>query len=194
MGIISALRTPNVSHYLNVNLELKKFIHLINSRFSLINKLSKSSYENSVNDSRIQKTKSTNYTLGFELKSGWLKSINYELGYNWVFNNLTSTNNKREYINQNGYFNLYSNFSSKLFIDANMEYYLFGQSHQKQTLFVDLKASYKLIDSNMNIFIQGRNLLNTKYISGYSINNISESFYTQKLLPLSVLIGFTKNF
>lgn len=182
------------NYYLNANLELKKFINLINSRFSLINKLSKSSYENSVNDSRIQKTKSTNYTLGFELKSGWLKSINYELGYNWVFNYLTSTNNKRDYINQNGYLNLYYNLSSKLFIDTNIEYYLFGQSNQKHTTFVDLKASYKLIDSKMNIFIQGRNLLNTKYISGYSINNISESFYTQKLLPLSILIGFNKNF
>ncbi|WBV50945.1 peptidase associated/transthyretin-like domain-containing protein [Chryseobacterium gambrini] len=182
------------NYYLNVNLELKKFINLINSRFSLINKLSKSSYENSVNDSRIQKTRSTNYTLGFELKSGWLKSINYELGYNWVFNYLTFTNNKRDYINQNGYFNLYYNLSSKLFIDSNIEYYLFGQSNQKHSTFVDLKASYKLIDSKMNIFIQGRNLLNTKYISGYSINNISESFYTQKLLPLSILIGFNKNF
>ncbi len=46
----------------------------------------------------------------------------------------------------------------------------------------------------MSIFIQGNNLLNSNSIQQYSISSISESLYTQRLIPRHVILGINKSF
>ena len=74
------------------NIEFRKYIKLIRSRISIVGNLLISNYENSINNQNLIRTKFSNYKIGFEMKSGWLKKINYELGYDWTFNDIRRRN------------------------------------------------------------------------------------------------------
>lgn len=176
------------------NLEVSRYLKFIKSRFSLLGNLMISSYQNSVNNQPLINTKFTSYKIGFEMKSGWLKKINYELGYDWTFNKIISDVNSNDYIDQKGFFNLYYNFTPEFRLESNLEYYNFGNTPQKTTQFWDLKVDYIVKKYKLNLFLKGNNLLNSNSIQRYSITNISESIYTQRLLPLHIVFGVNKNF
>ena len=58
---------------INANLELRKYLKFLKSRFSLLSTYFVSEYENSVNNQPLIKTKFSNFKIGFEMKSGWQK-------------------------------------------------------------------------------------------------------------------------
>ena len=147
-----------------------------------------------MNNQPLIQTKFSNYKVGFEMKSGWTKKINYELGYDWTFNNIKSDVNTSDYLDQKGFLNLYYNFSTQFILESKYEYYRFGNATQKSTQFWDAKANYISKKYKMNLFLQANNILNNNSIQQYSISSISESLYTQKLLPFHVVLGVSKNF
>lgn len=179
---------------LSSNLELRKYLKIIKSRISLLGSYMYSDYENSINNQPLIRTQFTNITIGFEMKSGWTDFINYELGYEWIFNKINSDINTNKYTDQKGFLNLYFTINTQLRIESYLEYYKFGNTNQKTTQFLDIKANYALKKYNLNLFLRGNNLLNSNSIQRYSITNISESLYTQKILPIHIIFGLNKNF
>ncbi|MFC6267047.1 TonB-dependent receptor [Frigoriflavimonas asaccharolytica] len=179
---------------LNGSFETRRYFKFIKSRISLLGNYNYSRYENSVNSQALIATQFQNIKLGFEMKSGWTKKINYELGYDWAFNIIKSDVNNTEYLDQKGFANLYYNFSEVLRLESIFEYYKFGNAQQKTTNFWDIKFNYQVKKHAFNIFINANNLLNNKSIQRFSISNISESLYTQRLLPRHVVLGVNKNF
>lgn len=153
-----------------------------------------SDYENSINNQPLIKTRFTSFKTGFEMKSGWMRFINYELGYEWNFNRISSDINSNRYIDQKGFVNMYFTVNPQLRIESSVEYYKFGNTGQRTTQFWDIKADYRSEKYNVNIFVQGNNLLNSDSIQRYSISNISESLYTQRLIPRHIVLGINKNF
>ena len=113
------------------------------------------------------------------MKSGWTTFINYELGYQWIFNKIMSDVNDNKYIDQKGFINLYMTITPEFRIESYLEYYKFGNTNARTTQFWDVKLNYRLKKQNMNLFLQGNNLLNSNSIQRFSISNISESLYTQ---------------
>jgi len=179
---------------LSSNLELRKYLKFLKSRLSILGSYNVSDYENSVNNQPLIKTEFTNFKTGFEMKSGWTKFINYELGYEWSFNTISSDVNSNSYLDQKGFANLYFTINSQFRIESLVEYYKFGNTTQKTTQFWDIKANYISKKYNMSIFVQGNNLLNSNSIQRYSVDNISESLYTQRLMPRHIVFGINKNF
>lgn len=178
----------------SANMELKRFINFIKSRISLLAFYSINNSKNSINHQPLIHSQFKIFKTGFEMKSGWLKKINYELGYEWTFNDLNSDNNNSRYTNQKGFANLYYNINKELKWVTNFELYKFGTSGQKTTQFLDMKLDYIYKKFNMNVFIVANNLLNADSIQRYSIDNISESAYIQRLLPRHIVLGVNKNF
>lgn len=176
------------------SLELRKYLRFLNSRLSILGSYMVSDYENSVNSQPLIKTKFTNFKPGFEMKSGWTKFFNYEMGYEWAFNNIKSDVNSNSYMDQKGFVNLYFTINPQFKIESFFEYYKFGNTEQKTTEFWDIKANYTAKKYNINVFVQGNNLLNSNTIQQYSISNISESLYTQRLIPRHVVFGINKTF
>ena len=74
------------------------------------------------------------------------------------------------------------------------EYYKSGNSNQKNTQFLDFNLNYNSAKYKAGFFIQANNLLNTKEILTYSLDNVSESAYIQRLLPLHIVVGINKSF
>lgn len=175
-------------------LELRKYLNFVKSRLSILASNMFSDYENSVNNQALIKTKFTNWKVGLEMKSGWTKFVNYELGYEWIFNNIKSEVNSNNYMDQKGFGNLYFIINPQFRIESYIEYYKFGNTTQKTTQFWDVKVNYISKKYDFNIFVQGNNLLNSNSIQRFSISNISESLYTQRLMPLHVVLGINKNF
>ncbi|KXH84401.1 carboxypeptidase-like regulatory domain-containing protein [Chryseobacterium kwangjuense] len=179
---------------LSSNLEVRKYIKFLKSRISLIGSYMLSDYENSINNKPLIQSEFSNKKVGFEMKSGFTGFVNYELGYEWSFNKIVSDINSNDYKDQKGFFNLYFAVNPQFRIESLLEYYKFGNTNQKTTQFWDMKLNYNYKKYNTNIFLQGNNLLNSDSIQKYSINNISESLYTQRLLPLHIILGINKNF
>lgn len=182
------------SSSLSSGLELRKYLKFIKSRLSIISSYMGSDYENSINNQPLIKTRFTSFKTGFEMKSGWMRFINYELGYEWNFNRISSDINSNRYIDQKGFVNMYFTVNPQLRIESSIEYYKFGNTGQRTTQFWDIKADYRSEKYNVNIFVQGNNLLNSDSIQRYSISNISESLYTQRLIPRHIVLGINKNF
>jgi len=178
----------------SANLELRKYIKHLKARVSILNSFSHSGYQNSVNNNALIKTKFSSFKTGFEMKSGWTKKMNYEAGYEWVFNNINSEINQSRYIDQKGFLNLYYNFNPLFRLESYFELYKFGNTSQKTVQFLDFKLNYQLKDYKMNLFLIANNLLNSDEIQRYSISNISESLYMQKLLPRHIVLGINKSF
>ncbi|WP_435522483.1 hypothetical protein [Chryseobacterium indoltheticum] len=181
------------SKNLSSNLELRKYLKFLKSRLSILGSYMLSDYENSVNNQPLIKTKFTNWKAGIEMKSGWTKFINYELGYEWAFNTVSSDVNSNNYMDQKAFANIYFTISPQFRIDSYIDYYKFGNTNQKTTQFWDIKANYISKKYNMSIFVQGNNLLNSNSIQRYSVDNISESLYTQRLMPRHIVLGINKN-
>ncbi|WP_407481635.1 hypothetical protein [Elizabethkingia meningoseptica] len=176
------------------NLEFRKYLKFLNSRISFLGNYMMSDYQNSINNMPLIRTKFSNFKLGLEMKSGWTNFVNYELGYELTFNKITSDINDNNYVDQKGFLNLYFTIIPQLRIESYIEYYKYGNTGNRITQFWDMKLNYNVKKYNMNLFLQGNNLLNTNNIQRYSINNISESLYTQKLLPRHIVLGVNKNF
>lgn len=179
---------------LSANMELRKYLKFLKSRFSFLNSFFQSNYQNSVNSGELIKTQFSNFKTGFEMKSGWTKKINYEAGYEWVFNNINSEINQRKYTDEKGFVNLYYSFNPLFRFESYFEFFKYGNTSQKILQFLDFKVNYQLKDYKMNLFLMGNNLLNSNEIQRFSIINISESLYTQKLLPRHLVFGINKNF
>ncbi len=176
------------------NIEIRRYLKIVKSRISLLGNYSLSKYENSINNLPLITSQFQNIKLGFEMKSGWTKKINYELGYDWTISSINSDVNSIDYLDQKAFVNLYFNFSPIIRLESKYEYYKFGNALQKTTNFWDLEFNYQMKKYKMNIFVEANNLLNNRSIQQYFISNISESFYTQKLLPRHIVFGVNKNF
>ncbi|MCI3936504.1 carboxypeptidase-like regulatory domain-containing protein [Chryseobacterium aahli] len=176
------------------NLELRRYIKLLRSRISILGSYMLSDYENSINNQPLIKTEFSNLKTGFEMKSGFTGFVNYELGYEWKFNRIVSEVNSNNYTDEKGFVNLYFNINPLFRIESFLEYYKFGNTDQKTTQFWDVKVNYNYKKYNFNVYLQGNNLLNSNSITKYAITNISESLYTQRLMPRHVVLGINKNF
>ncbi len=176
------------------NLELRKYVKIMKSRISLIGNYFLSDYENSINSQELIKTRFSNLKVGFEMKSGWSGFANYELGYDWIFNTIESNVNSNTYLNQKAFVNLNFAISTQSRLESRLEYFKYGNTFEKTTQFWDIKYNHNLKKFKMNLFLQGNNLLNSNSIQRYAITNISESVYTQRLLPLHIVVGINKSF
>lgn len=127
------------------------------------------------------------------MKTGWIRKINMEAGYEWNFNRIHSEVNRNRYLDQKGFFNFYYNYSRIFRAESYFEFYKFGNtSHTTQ--FWDVKLNYQPLNSKISLFVAGNNLLNSNSIQRYSVDNVSESLYTQRLLPRNIVLGFNKSF
>lgn len=171
-----------------------QYLQFASSRLTITGNYMSSNYKSKVNNSRWSETFTHHYKIGAALKSGWLKGMNYELGYFWKFNHLKNSFSKRKYLDQNAYVNVYYNFNPNLVAQTKLEYYHFGGADQKSTQFWDVILNYKLKKHKIKLFLKAKNLLNSDEITNYSIDNVSESLYTQRLLPRHVVLGIVFNF
>ena len=141
-----------------------------------------------VNDKLIRNSFS-GYNFELETKSGFTGIWNYELGASLMYNLSKNKLNSYHYNNFNAYSNVYFILTKQTTLDINYEYYNFGGQNQASTNFLDVKINHQFQKSKIKFFIKGNNLLNNKSIKRTIISPVNERYFTQRLLPLHILLG-----
>ncbi len=141
-----------------------------------------------VNDKLIRNSFS-GYNFELETKSGFTGIWNYELGASLMYNLSKNKLNSYHYNNFNAYSNVYFILTKQTTLDINYEYYNFGGQNQASTNFLDVKINHQFQKSKIKFFIKGNNLLNNKSIKRTIISPVNERYFTQRLLPLHILVG-----
>lgn len=180
------------NHYFDSGLSLSRFLNFINSRVGITQRFSNFNYENRVNNSnRIANTQNV-YRLEAKFKSGWLSKLNTEAKYRWEKTFHSSDNLKQNYDTHLFGWNVYYTINNKFRIESLFEYQYNGNTAQKALKFFDIKAQYAL-NEKIQFYTQLNNLFNEKYVETYRIDNVSETFYKQQIIPLHIVLGCRMN-
>ncbi|MFV0229115.1 carboxypeptidase-like regulatory domain-containing protein [Empedobacter falsenii] len=178
---------------INPSFMYKYFIYPIktkiqfNSNYSIIK-------STSIANENLIRNQFSSLVFGMEVKSGFTSFLNYELGAKLSINKSKNQLNSYNYNNIDVYTNVYFNLSKQITLDINYEYYNFGGQNQMDTNFLDMKLVYQLKNSKMKFFVKGNNLFNTKEIKRTLVTPVTERYFTQRLLPLHILLGMNINF
>ncbi len=86
-------------------------------------------------------------------------------------------------------------FNNNLDFKLQTERYYFGNLQaDKNYYFLDLDASYKLIENKLTLGLTGKNLFNTKSFKSFSISDIGSSTTEYRLLPRFILLKLEYRF
>src|SRR5690606_25906014 len=85
--------------------------------------------------------------------------------------------------------NLHYTFSPKFRIESRFEILNYGNTNQNLISFWDIKLNYRPAQSNIHFYLNLNNLLNQKHIERYTVDNISETYFRQRLIPLHIVLG-----
>ena len=173
--------------------ELNYYLRFIKSNFKIIYLGSKTKYKEVVNGS-IRDVDYQYNSFGFELKSGWKKSINYSIGNKLFLTKIKITDASR-ITNQQMYLKFNFNITKKLYLKLTNNYYSFGSAfnHLNSYNFLDGQLTHNYNDK-LQISLLGNNLTNTKKFQQISINSYSNYSYETLLFPRNIMFEILYSF
>jgi len=159
--------------------ELNYYLKAIHSNFKILYTGSTSQYEDQLDGSNFRKIFSSYHKMGFQLKSGWKKSINYSIGTNLNVSKIKTDQQESKILNQQAFLELLFVLNEKTKIELKNNYYSFNGYFNKENSynFLDFKINYQY-DKNISFSLIGNNLFNTRKFREVSIT--SYSTYTTK--------------
>ena len=176
--------------------DVNRYLKAISSNLKLDVNYTKSNYENQVNNSEFREIKSTNYAIGFELRSGFQSMFNYHFGSKWTTNQIRTPSINNSFTNNVSFINLSFDLSDKFDIEIENERYYFDNidNGDNTYYFSDIELRYKLKKNKINLSLSGKNLFNTETFRTFSISDISTSTTEYRLLKRFVLLKMEYRF
>lgn len=173
--------------------ELNYYLRFIKSNFKIIYIGSRNNYQEVVNGSKRNVHYQYN-SIGFELKSGWKKSINYTIGNKLNFTKI-KTDETSKITNQKMYLKINYNITKKLYLQFTNNYYSFERAFNQAYSynFLDGQLTYNYNDK-LQISLLGNNLTNTKKFQQISINSYSNYSYEALLFPRNIMLEILYSF
>ncbi|MEN8185535.1 MAG: TonB-dependent receptor [Bacteroidota bacterium] len=179
----------------NISSNMDRYFKSISSNLKLNLGYTKTNYKNIINDSDFREIKSTNYSYGVELRSGFTGVFNYHIGTKWKTNQIETTI-VDAYTNNTSFLDLSYVFTDKLSVYLQAERYYFGNVDKNNNTyyFADLQARYKFKDNKLTFSLSGKNLFNTERFKIYTIDDISSTTTEYRLLPRNILLKMEYRF
>ncbi len=176
-------------------IDINRYFKIISSNLKIDFIYSKSNYKNQINNSDLREIKSTNYNIGFELRSGFQGVFNYHFGTKWIVNEIKSTI-YNSFTNNSSFLDLSFYLNKKFDVQIQTERYFFGNVSDENNIyyFADLEARYKLKKNKLTLSLLGKNLFDTNTFKTFSISDISTSTTEYRLLPRYVLLKMEYRF
>lgn len=154
-----------------------------------------SDFENIVNNSELRKIRNENLRYGINLRSGFRGLFNYHFGTEWTRNLVSNPNGSNGYTNNLSFLDLTFIFGNRWNMDIKNEYYKFGNLDTNRNFFLmDIISKYVLKKNKWSIFLDARNLLNTRQFRNFNVTDISTSKTSYKLLPRILLLKIEYQF
>ncbi len=180
---------------LSINTNADRYFKSLSSNLKLILGYSISNYKNVINNSELREVKSINYNYGFEVRSVFKGSFNYNIGSKWTVNEIKTIINN-SFTNNETFLDFLFDINNNFSFQIQNERYFFGNIDTENSTyyFSDIEARYTLKENKLSFSLSGKNLFNTDTFSTYSINDISTSITEYRLLPRYVLLKMEYRF
>jgi hypothetical protein len=168
----------------------------ISSNFKLKGGYSQRNFKNIINNSNLREVESANYNLGLEMRSAFDGIFNYHIGTTWTWNEIESAGIKNSFVDNNSFLDLNFVFNEQFDVQVKSERYFFGNINEGDNTyyFLDLDARYNIKDSPFSFSFMARNLTNTEQFRTSSINDVSSSTVSYRLLPRYLLLNVKYRF
>lgn len=168
--------------------EINYYLKAIHSNFKLSYTGGASEYEDQIDNGDFRNVFSSYNTVGFQLKSAWKKSINYNIGTNLGVSKI-KTNQQTKVLTQQAVLGILFELNEKINIDLKNSYYSFDGyfNKEKSYNFLDFKINYQY-DKNMSFALIGNNLFNTKKFREISITSYSTYITEYSLFPRYLML------
>lgn len=180
--------------FLSVSSSLDYYFRLIASNLKLNLGHSTTEFKNSVNNSDLRWIRSSTYKYGFEMRSGFSGIFNYHIGSEWSVSEMATTATS-SFTNTMSFLDVSLVFSKVFDFQLQSERYHFGNlQNNRAYYFMDANARYQLIEDQLTLGLSGRNLLNVRAFTNFSISDIGTSTTEYRLLERIVLLTLEYRF
>ncbi len=181
---------------LNVNAGMDYYFGALSSNLKLKAGYSESDFKNILNNSSLREVESANYNLGLEMRSAFDGIFNYHIGTTWAWSEVESSGFNNSFVDNNSFLDLSFVFSEQFDMQVKSERYFFGNINDGDNTyyFLDLDARYNIKDSPLSFSFTARNLTNTERFRTSSINDVSSSTVSYRLLPRYLLLNVKYRF
>ncbi len=179
-----------------INTNLDYYINKLTSNFKVKANYTQTEFKNIINDSDLRAVQTVNYGLGFELRSAFSGIFNYHIGTKWAFNTVEASGIKNSFTDNTSFLDLSFVINDQLDFQLKTERYFFGNINDGDNTyyFMDLDTRYKVKDSKFSFSLEASNLTNTEEFRTSSINDVSSSTVTYRLLPRYLLLNVKYRF
>ena len=181
---------------ITLNANMDYYIGKISSNFKLKGGYSQRNFKNIINNSNLREVESVNYNLGLEMRSAFDGIFNYHIGTTWTWNEISASGTTNSFVDNNSFLDLNFVFNEQFDVQIKSERYFFGNINEGDNTyyFLDLDARYNIKDSPFYFSFMARNLTNTEQFRISSINDVSSSTVSYRLLPRYLLLNLKYRF
>lgn len=186
----------NDRELLNINTTTDYYLSKLSSNFKLKAGYNASNFKNIINNSELREVENRNVNLDIEVRSAFNGWFNYHIGTAWRFNEVSTSNFTNSFTDNTSFIDLSLMFSERFDIQVKGERYEFGNINDGDNTyyFLDTDLRYRPKDSKWSYSIMARNLTNTEQFRTSTINDISSSTVSYRLLPRYVLLNLKYRF
>lgn len=179
-----------------MNASTDYYISKLSSNFKLRGGLNASNFKNVINNSDLREVENRNYNLDLEMRSAFNGWFNYHIGTSWRFNEVTASGFTNSFTDNTSFTDLSFIFNEFFDVQVKGERYEFGNinSGDNTYYFLDADIRYRPKDSKWSFSIMARNLTNTSEFRTSTINDISSSTVSYRLLPRYALLNVKYRF
>jgi hypothetical protein len=172
------------------------YINPLSSNIKVKGGYSQSNFKNVINNSNLREVKSATYNLGLEMRSAFTGIFNYHIGTNWRWNTVEASGVSNSFVDNTSFLDLSFVFNERVDAQIKTERYFFGNINEGDNTyyFIDVDARYNVKDSPFSFKITARNLTDTREFRTSTINDVSSSTVSYRLLPRYLLAGVTFRF
>ncbi|PVV53535.1 carboxypeptidase-like regulatory domain-containing protein [Chryseobacterium sp. HMWF035] len=169
--------------------DLNYYLKVIHSNFKILYTIGTSKYEDQLDNSNFRKVFSSYSKIGFQLKSGWKKSINYSIGTNLNVSKINTDQQQSKILNQQAFLELLFIINEKTKFELKNNYYSFNGYFNKENSynFLDFKISYQY-NKNISFSLIGNNLFNTRKFKEIAITSYSKYTTEYSLFPRYLML------
>ncbi|WP_378179489.1 carboxypeptidase-like regulatory domain-containing protein [Aquimarina sp. SS2-1] len=174
---------------LTINSNIDRYFRPISSNLKLNLGYSGSNYKNIINDSDLREVTSRSYTYGLELRSGFKGFFNYHVGSKWTTNSI-QVQTTNSFTDNLSFIDLSFVFNDRIDIELRGERYFFGNLDTNNNVynFLDFDARYSIKKNTLMLSLHGKNLLNTKNFTNFSLSDTGSLTTQYRLLPRYILL------
>jgi hypothetical protein len=124
------------------------------------------------------------------MRSAFDGVFNYHIGTEWRWNEVASSGIENSFVDNTSFLDLSFVFSEQFDMQIKSERYFFGNINDGDNTyyFLDLDVRYNVKDSPFSFSLMARNLTNTEQFRTSSINDVSSSTVSYRLLPRYLLM------